>query len=191
MTDKAGFRVARAPQAGIEAQWARSREARFRQVLRFAERGYAPFSDESLKCLKGKIEKLAPKEHAANRAALFLHLEKHASPRDQYFVYLTLDERLQHQAGPRRRRGRPKRGTERLRSSEICEIREGRLVRLRDRGRDVWRARLLSDLHAFLQPVYGSEESYRRIALLLPAVLGEAVIESSSVKREILRNRQS
>jgi len=191
MTDKAGFRTARAPQAGIEAQWARSREARVRLALRFPEHGYAPFSEESLKYLKSRIEKLAPKQHAADRSALFQHFEKRASAQDRYFVYLTLFNRLRHRKGPPgRRRGRPRRGTERAPSSEVHEVRQGRLVRLRARGRDLGQARLFSDLHAFLRPVYKAKKSYERLAKLFHAVFGR-VIDPASVEREIFRNRQS
>ena len=180
----------RASQSRMEARWALSRERRVQQVLRFAERGYTPFSDESLKWLKNEVERMAPGVHAEARATLFSNLEKRASATDRYFVYQTLRERLLHKKGPRRRSGRPRRGTEAAVSAEIHEIRGGKLIRQRNRDSSPLRGRLLSDLHAFLSPVYGSEKSYGQIALLLRAVFDEPVIADTSVKREILRNRR-
>jgi hypothetical protein len=194
VTHKGGFSSdaagGAASRSSMEARWALSRERRVRQIRRFVEHGYTPFSDESLKDLKNQIELLAPIQHAEARATLFRNLEKRASSaKDWYFVYQTLLERLRHKKGPRRRRGRPRRGTEVAARTEIHEIRAGKLIRQRNRDIRPLRGRLLSDLHAFLSPVYGSEKAYGQIARLLRAVFDEPVIANSSVKREILRYR--
>jgi hypothetical protein len=184
--------------ASMEVRWALSRERRVRQVRTFIEHGYRPFSNESLEYLKNKIERLAPEQHGGDRAALFRSFEKRASAEQRYFVYQTLLERLLHKDGPRRRPGRPdiqrrRRAllTESAATAEIHEIRAGRLIRRRIRDSSPLRGRLLSDLHAFLSPVYGSEKSYGQIVRLLRAVFDEPVIADASVKREILRNRRS
>jgi hypothetical protein len=171
---------------------------------RFHEHGEVVWARDSLDALKESIERDAPEEHADLRADFFRDLDKRASLRQRYFVYLTLAERLIHRgkSTKRRRAGRPRKGTGPPPPTETFEVRwprrragspppaasEGRIVLKRARHGDVWEARLFSDLHAFLQPIYGAEKSYAKVRDAFHAVFG-VVIEVDSVKREILKSR--